>query len=508
VPFGFAFRDSSKFFIPLILFGGILIGETAKRLQSKVFSVLIYLYLLLLISPAILGKLNFNLSNRKAAGDYQLIYENLKNDKTFFRTLWFPEVPPLVFATEKTPAISARDLVRGVPFAAINASEDVFNFLNNPEYVDWLRVLGIKYIFLSGDQRNLHSSESEIKDWKTISSLIGETPGLKKLNWDLNFSAYEIPDSLPRFYSVNKLIAVVGSELVSSSQSPLPSIYFEDGKWDPAILLGKNKDFLKILFNGKEKLDLTMSFLQKYFKPTGDSFNNQWAKYSPSEYLEYKYELLIRGFKFNDFDYGKGIAFSTNKGEEMKFRFKIPKAGTYVLAKRSGNLEKQNLFWTTEEKNLKKGNFEYQVVNNLGLEVLNVVALIPKEEFNKASSQAEAYLKNFGTVAKKEINNFDWSEAGLEKEGILKYSLATPQKGFWLILTDDYQSLWQLRKGDQYFRSVPVYSMVNGFYVESKWGDLHLEFKGQDYFRWGVWLTSISVLGLLICWIYFSKSEI
>lgn len=509
LPFGFAFRDSSKFFIPLVLFGGILIGETANRLQSKskIFSVLIYFYLLLSINPAILGKLNFNLSNRTATGDYQTIYENLKKDNTSFRTLWFPEVPPLAFGTESIGAISARDLVKETPFSSLNASEDVFNFLNNPQYVKWLQTLGVKYLFLSGDSRNINPIGEDIKNWNTIESLVAKTPGLKKLNWGTNLSIHEVPGTLPKSFVVGKLVAVVGSKIESGGKLPVPSLYFEDGKWDPALLREKNKDSFKILFNEKEKLDLTMSFLQKYFVSTQESNFFQWSTFGVDEYLKYKYELLIRGFKFEDFDYGKGIAFSTNKGEEMKFKFKVSQAGNYLLAKRSGSLEKQNFSWTIEEKNLKKGSFEYQVINNSGFEVLNVVALIPKDEFNKADSQAETYLKNSGIVTEKEINNFDWHEVGLKKVGTLKYNFATPQKGFWVILTDSYHSLWRLQRGADYFESVPVYSMVNGFYFDPKWGNLGVEFKGQDYFRWGVWLTSVSALGLLLCWIYFSKSE-
>jgi hypothetical protein len=509
LPFGFAFRDSTKFFIPLILFGGILIGETINSLQSKfkskIFLVPAYIFLLFLIYPALSGKLNFNLSNRMAGGDFRIIYEKLKEEDSFFRTVWFPEKHPLAFETLDKPALSARDLVTERPFASVNASEDVFNFLNTPKYVDWLKVLGIKYLILSGDPRIISFTQDDLKNWKTVSDLIEKTPGLKKVEWGTNLSVYEVSETLPKFFTVEKLIAVVGPEPVSDTRYPIPAIYFEDGKFDPGILNGKSQDSIKILFNGKGKIDLTMSFLQKYFKSPKENENSQWIFYGPSQYLKAKYELLIRGLEYKDFDYGKGIAFSTQKGEKIVFKLRVPKNGDYLLAKRVGNKEKQNLSWVMEEKNLKKGVFEYEVSNKLGIEVLNVVALVPKEEFKKAEQSADVFIKHFGTIKESKLTDIAWQEADIVKEGTLKYKVKAPEKGFWLIFTENYDPLWKFRKGVQFFDSLPVYSMVNGFYIEPKWADLHLNYKGQETFRSGVWVSTIAFLSLSIIYLWLSS---
>ncbi|MCX6706192.1 MAG: hypothetical protein NTV24_03780, partial [Candidatus Woesebacteria bacterium] len=296
LPFGFAFRDSSKFFIPLILFGGILIGEMVEEvgLKIKIFPVLTYLYLLFLIYPALLGKLNFNLSSRSVGGDYGAIYQNLKDKQGFFGTLWFPEKHPLGYEIAGKEVIGAKDIILSKPFAFINASEDPYNFLNNSSYVDWLRVLGVKYLFLSGDQRNIRPTEKDVKDWTTIKSLVSETSGLKQLNWGTSIPSYEIEKAnLPKFYFVKNLIAVVGPML----EKPVASVYLEDGKVDVDSLMGKNKDSVKILFNSKEKVDLTMVFLKNYFTSVKESAFYNWAFYEPGDFLKAKYELLIRGFK-------------------------------------------------------------------------------------------------------------------------------------------------------------------------------------------------------------------
>lgn len=505
LPFGFALRDSSKFFIPLMLFGGILIGETLNafffRYKLKVILPAAYLFLLLLIWPALSGKLNFNLSNRRAGNDFEIIYGKLKDQPGFFRTLWFPEKHPLAFETLNKPALNARELVAKRPFAYLNASEDVFNFLNNPKFVDWFRVLGIKYLFLSGDTRNISPTEKDFKDWETITALIEKTPGLIKVDWRTSFPVYEVPSLLPKSYVVDKLIAIVGPELTSGTKSTTPAIYFEDGKWNPAQLNGKSENSLKILFNGKEKLDLTMSFLQKHFISPAESKNPQWIIYGQNEYLKAKYELLLREYKYQDFDYGKGIAFSTKEGEIINFRFKVPKDGDYVLAQRVGNKDKKNLFWKTEVKNFKKGVFEYKVSNKSGFEILNVVGLIPKDDFNKAVQSTNTFLKHFGTIDKAKSGDFDWQEVDLEKEGTLKYKFVRLQAGYWVIVSDSYSPEWKIKRGANYFEPVPVYSMVNGFYFEPDWGEGHIEYKGQEIFRWGIWVEGIAFCLLVLIYL-------
>lgn len=505
LPFGFAFRDSSKFFVPLILFGGILIGETVNvlRLKIKIFPVFIYLYLLFLVYPAFLGNLNFILGNKKTDNSFDAIYQNLNKNSGYFRTLWFPEKHSLTFEVSRKPAVAARDLVLLEPFAFMNSSNDVFNYLNNPKYVDWLKVLSVKYLFLPGDIRNINPTKDEIKDWQTILSLVEKTSGLKKLDWGLSFPGYEVEDIYSETYLVENLVGVIGPMLEETT----PAIYLEDGKLDPDLLIGKNNDSIKLYFNGKNDDDLTMSFLQEYFVSTFDNTSSQWATYDQSQYLNAKYELLIRGYEYKDFDYGRGISFSTNKGEIIKFKFKVPENGKYVLGVRFGTFEKQNLSWIFEEKDLSRGLFEYGYENKSGFEVLNVIALIPIKDFEAAIKQRDIFIKNFSSISEKELIGQSRKEVNLSSEGTLKYKLESPQNGYWFIYSQSYHPLWNLKKGIEYFKPVPVYSMVNGFYVDPKWGDLHIEFRGQEYFRWGLYVTTVSILLSVIIFIILQNDR-
>lgn len=528
IPLGSAFRDSSKFFIPLILFAGILIGSTIENIIKRFkvnniisFIVLIvcYLYLLFLIAPALSGNLNFVLSDRKHSQDYQMIYQTLKKDEGFYRTVWFPEKYPLAFETSNNPAVEAKTLVNNRPFAVLNASEDVFNFLNNPGFVEWFRVLGIKYLILSGSPRNITPTLKDKENWEEIKDLIGKTPGLEKKDWGISIPVYEVSDTRPKVFAVDKLTAVVGPEPLFSSSLPFAAVYFEDGKFDPRLFEGLNKDSVKILFNGKEELDLTMSFLQRHFAGYSKS---GWANYNGADYLKYKYQLLIRGVVFRDFDYGKGISFSTEKGERIEFDLKAEMAGEYILAVRSwgeaikldfeGNIvsispsQKDNFSWYTKQVSLKKGNHKLILENQGGTQIVNVAALVPIAEWNKAQAFSKTYLAHFGTTTENKLSD-KWRSVDFEKISPVRYEITAPKDSYWVILADSYHAEWKLKQGELFHDSLPVFSMLNAFYMEPNWTKTDIVFKGQEAFRWGLWFSVVTVLSLTIVYLYFKADK-
>jgi hypothetical protein len=500
IPFAIAFRDSSKFFIPLMLCAGILIGETVEKVNSHKFTkVILYLLLLFLIWPALSGKMNFNLSERRLNDDMNKVYLSLQNEDGSYNTLWFPEKHPMVYETFNKPALDARDLIKINTISSINVSEDPFNFLNDVNFPKKLAKLGIKYIFLSGDPRNIYPSEDDLKRWSTVSKLISNNPNLKPVNWNTSFQIFEVSDFLPKFYKVHDLIGVVGPHL----SSDMPAIYFEDGKFDPMFLENKDSNSAKLLFNNSGEQDLIMSFLQKYFVGTGNTKTNEWAYYSTDKYLKAKYELLIRNFIYDDFDYNKGISFSTKMGEKIEFNFKNLHLGEYVLAVRKAN-ELNKFEWKiiNHSINIIDKNFSYEYINEKDFDVVNVIALIPKKDFDEAEKLSQHYINYFGVIKNENDYSYKWDTVSVVNEDTLKYLLTTDKYGFWLILNENYNSLWAIRNGEKYFNSIPINSEVNGFYFEPTWNDLHIEFKGQEYFRWGLYYASVSILLTLIILLY------
>lgn len=505
LPFGFAFRDATKFMFPTILVAGILVGKTAERIKSKFFVFALWAYVIFLISPAITGKLNFVLSNRKWSSDYQKILTNLQMIPGEFRVAWFPERHPMTYETKKIQAIDAKVLADTLPFGQMNTgSFDRFNFLHNSASTLWFENLGIKYLIFSGSPRVVLLNQDEKQNWDDLLGRVATISGLVKKDWSNEISVYEVRNIKPPLYASTTMYAVVGGPL----NIPIPAVYFEDGNFKPHLLEGIDSESVKVVFSeGKNELDLAMSFLKEFFVGSSQARESQWSVYSPADYLTYKYQLLIRDYKFKDFDYGRGVAISTQRGEKIKFDLEAPESGNYVLVVRKSEDDKPLKWDVSETRFYKKGWHEVIVENQKELTVLNVVALIPQEEFVKANNLAVTFVTYFGSF---EVENFgSVAESNLvydfnfERLSPFRYRVEAPKRGYWIIFTNTYNPGWKLMQGKLPWESVPVYSMVNGFYIKSDWTQTEIVFDGQKQVRFGMWGTVVSLLFLVIIFLWF-----
>ena len=423
-----AFRDSTKFFVPLMLLGGTLIASTIQK--YKKLSIVIYCYLILLVYPAMLGQMRGVLAGRPDS--------EIKPSVTSGRVLWFDQKPPLGYESKDLAALDAKRLVENRIFASYNVGTDVYNFLTqdkNKSY-QWLKLLDTK------------------------------------------------------MFGVSNITLVVGADDISTP-SANPAVYLEDGKFDPRELLEIAPESLNLLFNHKEKIDLQMAFLQKYFVTPSKS---AWAIGKPEDYLNWKYQLLMRGLDFKDFTYDKGIAYSTQKGEQIKFDLKVP-AGNYYLAVR--RLKLGRLEWTVS-----KQDSQFVFTNEADLDVINVAAIIPEEDWVKAGRDAESLIANHVTVTKLPLlqtNKIDFKSINPNT-----YEVEPNEKINWIIFTDSYHPKWQIVRNAEKHQSLPMYSAVNGFYL-GKWNTVPTKifFEGQSDVRWGVYYSVITLLLLIIWYLYW-----
>lgn len=545
LPFGIAFRDSTKFFAPLILFAGILLGHSVVELTGyfKKWEVkagiifLIWIYLILLLFPALKGDLNGVLASRKASADYKILHNELIKDNDFFRTAWFLRRPPLGFHTEEKPALDAEYLVKDRPFASINTGTyDAFNFLNNDMWIDWFRVLGIKYLVFSGDARNAVLTSDQQKDWQGLLSLVSRTDGLEKINWNTLLPVYKISETKPKLFSVNRLISVVGGgdiypKLAINNRLPIDKagfVFFEDGKFDPRSLLQLPPESTVIALNNKDQNDLTMSFLQKYFISPMQNVYSKWAAKDESQLLEWRYDLLKNGLETKEFTYSKGIAFSTFQGEKIDFDIDTPKDGEYILVVRKmgrGDMgidfngekitttNQDHFTWYAKGPvSLKKGIVRVNLENLSGFQVLNTIGLIPKDDWEEAIKVSQEIVQRLKTVNMGSSQEVDGLKEILSQSKLttvnyignspVNYKVSMPE-GSWIVFTDHYNKGWVVKKGDERLQSFPIYSMVNGFYVKNG-GDLEVKFEPQKDLVQGAKISfiTLSVLVAGMFWFY------
>lgn len=551
MPFANAFRDSTKFFTPLILFSGILIGFTIENLQKYVRAIIlipvIYVYFLFIIHPALLGNLNGLLAGRQFPHDFEIVHQKLAQEDGFFRTLWFPERSPFSFYTQIKPALDAKELVNNRPFAAMNVGTfDAFNFLHNSDALQWFDLMGIRYLFFPGDQRKTVLDKKEQEDWNSLLDLAAETKGFERTGWGTDFPIYKAGEVKPHIFGLNKVIAVVGGDDIYKEIGNKNRdfrignqgfIFLEDGKLDPLNLENAASSSAILLFNKKTETDFKMSFLKDKFIPPKTAVFSQWAAREAKDYLRWKYELLTKGIETHEFDYGEGIAFSTQPAEKIKFTLSIPAEEEYFLAVRSmakknsdplkisfagrdfsqkHKIDNQFEWSVLGPLQLKFGKQSLVVENPQGTQVLNVVSLISKQEWDNAENLVEKLEQTLPAVVfdgdNKVLNNLvqgKWLEINYTEINPVAYKVTAPKGINWVVLTDSYNPEWSLVNQNDTSTSLPFYSMINGFYVKPGWGNLKIVFEGQKYIRWGIYWFAVSLTALIciILWLYPERNK-
>lgn len=537
-PIGIIFRDSTKFFIPLILIAAILIGiafeEITKLFKSKylklTFISFSFLFILFLVWQAIFGKLNGVLGKNPDLGSYQKINNLINNQNGFLRDAWFIEKSPFAFHTETKQALDAKDLANLRPLASLNAGTgDRFNFINNKSYLDWFNLLGIKYLIFNGNPRVASLNESDQKDWNRLITLVENDARLQRLNLGTDFPIYENPQVRPNKFFVDKTFLVVGGDDVYEKLTALNKnfsvgnqgfLFSEDGKFDPSTLQDIASTSAIIIFNSKDKTDLKMSLLQTNFISPLKAIHSDWALKPAANYLEWKYDLLQNGIDTHEFDYNDGIAFSSKPNEKLVFNLNVPEDGNYFLEIRSmsssgsGDLKANFANHNYEIKHkrpnqfewfengpitLPVGNYKLALENPLGFQVVSSISLIKDNQMNLANQLTQNFL---GFFKHYDISNGQDSQKISEIISQDKWqntSDALTGKTGWIIFTDNFNVNWSLQSiGRDVSPTYPMYSMINSFYVDSKWTDLKIVFKGNEDIRWGIYFSSLSLLLIII----------
>lgn len=519
IPLASAFRDSTKFFIPLILIASILLAKTLEGIKSNLFSFVVYLYLLLLILPALTGNLSGVLAGRKFDENYNNIYQNLKSDNNFYRTIWFPERPPLGFSTQGREGISASELYKELPFAMmITGTYDQFNFLHDPKLSSWFEVLGIKYAFFPEPPRQKIQSETDIKNRKLFLEFIN-TLGLKKLDWGINFPVFEIAKQRDKIYGAKKILVVVGNSSLYDKLdfTKVPILFVEDGFTDPSDLLALPKTSFNLVFHNSDEEDLKMSFLQKFFLKDGNLSYNNWGRYKPSELLQWRYELLKKGIANFDFGFNKGIYFSSIKDEEINFKVKVLSDDKYYLATRflsatdSAGIkikfsEKEEIIKNESSRfkwnflgpvTLSKGDYIVNFKNLKGFVAINTLALISEKNLIESQTKTDTLLRHSNKETLDDANNI--IKVDYKQDNQVSYRISNVSIPSWIIFSDHFNSGWELESSNG---SYPVYSMINGFYIKESSPSLKLEYKPQKYIDRGIILSISSFLILTGIWIF------
>lgn len=537
---GVAFRDASKFYIPLILISGVLLSFTISSFE-KIFKntilligiiILIYGYLLLLIYPAILGNLSGVLSqlNQTKENDYQQIFNKLNQEQTFFRSLYIEEKPAKFYGTFEKPVISANTLYKERPFASMIVGKyDLYNFFHNQQLKQWFNLLGIKYVFFPENERKKILTTKEKIERQKFLSFVDEKISFNKINWQLSFPGYINNESMPHIFAQKKAFFIIGGEDIYNLFLKIPNfklqnqgfIFLEDGKTEPSNLQKIDPEDMLLIFFNKNNNDLLMSFFQKEMISINKALENQWKFRSSEEYLAWKYDLLVNEIESYEFDYGKGVAFSTVTNEKIKFNLNVPQSDNYYLTIRYTNAtlsagikvfladKEYDLLNKVPQKfkwnilgplNLKKGELSLEIINKGGFVMVNTLGIISESNFLEKKQTINNLINKIKVIYLKEDKDMSEMTPYLQENYLpvdykqidpTKYSIRNLSKNIkWLVFSDHYDREWQINNDLNF----PFYSMINGFYMKNTPSNFDLNFSPQKDVKTGIILSLITIV--------------
>jgi len=194
------FRDSTKFYLLVILSYSILIPFSLEKISEKVLSIKIrnvfylipvafIIFWLFLIRPAVLGQLGGTFKNKEVPKEYVELKDFLYNQPDFFRTLWVPRQQRFTFFSNAHPSVEAGALLNATGFAQVR--KDIEN-----KGSQYFSELSIKYVIVPYDNlgeifQNDRKYDPQLYE-NTVKGL-ESIPWLKKINGFGKIQIFEIP---------------------------------------------------------------------------------------------------------------------------------------------------------------------------------------------------------------------------------------------------------------------------------------------------------------------------
>jgi len=302
------FRDASKFYLLTALSYSILIpfslSEIHKRLSTKnllfstknyltrIFLLLVFCYLLLLIKPAIGGELNGTFKTKKIPHDYLVLKEFLISQPEFFRTFWVPKQQRFGFHSNNHPVISSEsfstDTVCLEPFCSLrvempeNWGEKCFpndrcyvrelSFFLNPQTEKVLAAMAIKYIIVPFDSEGeifMAERQYNHQQREEVETFLETIAWLEKVEVTEKIAVYQVSDYQDHFF-------LADASVVKSIKMINPTKYLVSLEIDqpPATLVFSETydELWQMKIDGETiSSQLYLGFLNSFFiEQTGD----------------------------------------------------------------------------------------------------------------------------------------------------------------------------------------------------------------------------------------------
>ncbi len=297
VPGFVLFRDPTKFYILIALSYSMLIpfslASFVRAIQEKnifnrdvkkfIIKVLLggsTLLLILLIAPALEGKLTSTFAPYEVPQEYNNLANFFHTQPNFFRTLWIPRQQRFTYYSNLHPS------VEGMTLYHATASASIIQSLHAPQAQETLSRLSIKYVVVSYDVFGEIFSKDRLYDEQQYQEVIRELDDikwLKKLSGFEKIILYEVPYMKDHFwldeigeisyrrhsavrYTISVSISKPTDVIFSETYSPY-WVATVDGETIVAKKTQENTNMFTIQKTGNRTIDVY--FAQQYYYDLG-----------------------------------------------------------------------------------------------------------------------------------------------------------------------------------------------------------------------------------------------
>ncbi len=526
------FRDPTKFFPFLAICYSVLISYAIEILQARNnrIPVLFALFILTITVPSLLTESTGLFSLPRHAMEYQSLATFLSAKSTPGGIIWIPKKPPLGFGSPDHPSTDALTLAQKRPFATgVVGSYDTLNFLREASYSgQLLDISSVGYLGVAAVDPKRDSLKPE--DVGYHHTFIDQLEALSWISGRVDFGEVVLLSTTSHqdtFFVPENTTFVVGSDLIYNTTPELANSAMIFAEEHPALLEQISRFPQANFLSTKKITDTAASFLsQKYmFFPASqlDFSPNEtgWWKRDSSDLIRWR-DFLQQKYRLDnqDFDFGGGWAVSEgehdlrisklsckkdcvllarvmfhSKGGDIIFTSNQVEIGkvstqTYTSDKETFDqpekYEEADFYW--KEVGLAKNSKEIVIKSSGEINVLNAIALVPKDIWLSLQKKADQLHKIPIAPRSNKV------EISYIKKNPAHFTVTIKgeDKPLTLAFAQNYDPLWQV--AGQY--STPLYSLINGFSLPGT-GVYDVAFTPQRYVIPGLFISIISLMTLV-----------
>lgn len=282
-----AFRDATKWYIPIALSYAVLIPFfiehiTKQKWIKNILLATVYAYWLFLLFPVFTGQVKGTFVQKEIPKDYIALHDFLVKEKGFYRTLWVPSLQRFGYFTNDAPALHGKELL------GEGYERNITKKFDTKETLQLLQLVGIKYVIVPYDSEGeIFLFDRKYDDRKYVKTKMD----LTKVSWLVRkktfgkITVFEVPAPNDRFFAVGKDLTLtwerinptyykIRSELPFNGTLVFSEKFNENWKlFEGTVGIASQKYFLLNSFNVKNMNEAEIHFLPQQYVRLGHWIN-------------------------------------------------------------------------------------------------------------------------------------------------------------------------------------------------------------------------------------------